>query len=323
VNPIVVTVGPLAGASATNIAPVQTLAAANALAMTGALTSGSSANNIALSQTVTGATTVVLNGSLVQSGVAVIGYASPIQIISAANDSAVNFTIVGYTYGTGPFAGPISVTEVVKGTNASRVASRNSFYSIVSITTSGSTTGNITVGTSGNVATMDFPRRVLLTFGTSDTTNTYTITGTDWNNMPVTEALAGGATTAQSLTDFKTVTSILPTNTPAGTVSAGTSGVGSSRPIWLDRFANAPTALEVDATGTVNYTVQQSLNDPNSVGFTSVNWVNHPDTNLVAATGTVQGNYAYVPTITRIVLNSGSGSVKYTVLQASNAAGSQ
>jgi hypothetical protein len=71
-----VTVGPLAGASATNIAPVQTLAAANALAMTGALTTGASANNIALSQSVASATTVVLNGSLVRSGVAVINYAS-------------------------------------------------------------------------------------------------------------------------------------------------------------------------------------------------------------------------------------------------------
>jgi hypothetical protein len=168
---------------------------------------------------------------------------------------------------------------------------------------------------------MDKPRRVLLTFGTSDTTNTWTVTGTDWNNMPITDSFAGGATTASSTLDFKTVTSIKPLNTPAGTVSAGTNGVAASRPIYLDEWAFAPVGLQVDATGTVSYTVSSTFDDPNIVGWANTQWVDSGDTNVVTATGTKQSFYAYAPRYVRVTLNSGTGSITMDVWQSGNIAG--
>ena len=178
--------------------------------------------------------------------------------------------------------------------------------------------GNLTLTASPVV--LANPQRVVFFPAGAEATNgtVWTITGTDWNNNAVTETVAGtnNPTNAQSVYDYLTITQISVNKAQAGAVTVGTNGVGSSRPIFLDTFAPAPTALQVDVTGTVNATVQQTLDDPNVVGYTSVTWVNHPDSNLVGLTGAVQGNYAYLPFCTRILLNSGSGSVTLTVIQA-------
>lgn len=165
-------------------------------------------------------------------------------------------------------------------------------------------------------------QRILFTPAGAEATNAtvWTVTGTDWNGNAVTEAIKGvnNPATAQSLYDYSTVTQIAVNKAQAGAVTVGTNGVGSSRPIFLDTFAPAPTSLQVDVTGTVNATVQQSLDDPNSIsgGYASVTWINHPDNNLVGLVGAVQGNYAYIPRMVRVLLNSGSGSVSLTVIQA-------
>ncbi len=173
------------------------------------------------------------------------------------------------------------------------------------------------------VAVLDKPRRVLFTPAGAEAANgtVWTIYGTDWNNNTVSESVAGvnNPTTAQTLYDYKTVTRIAVNKAQAGAVTVGTNGVASSRPIFLDTFAPAPTSLQVVVSGTVNYTVQQSLDDPNTIvgGYAAVTWLNHPDTvNLVNATASAQGNYAYLPRIMRVLLNSGTGSVTLTEIQA-------
>lgn len=90
---------------------------------------------------------------------------------------------------------------------------------------------------------------------------------------------------------------------------------GASAPIPLDIYARPQISLQADVTGTVNYTVQQTLDDVFDPSVTPT-WFNHPDAALVGATADAQGNYAYVPRATRIVYNSGTGSVRYTVVQA-------
>ena len=187
--------------------------------------------------------------------------------------------------------------------------------------------GNLTINgslASGGVATLDTPRRVLFTPAGAEATNStvWTVYGTDWNNNSVSETVAGvnNPSTVYTVYDYKTVTRIAVNKAQAGAVTVGTNGVASSRPIFLDTFAPAPTSIQVTAAGTVNYTVQQSLDDPNDVGYVNVTWVNHPDSALVAATGTAQGNYAYLPRVVRVTLNSetaGAGnSVTMTVIQA-------
>lgn len=89
-------------------------------------------------------------------------------------------------------------------------------------------------------------------------------------------------------------------------------GPGTSAPIVLDIHGRPEVSLQVDVTGTVNYDVEQTLNDPAS----SPNWFDHPDSNLVGATASKQGNYGYVPRAVRLNINSGGGSATLTVIQS-------
>jgi hypothetical protein len=74
----------------------------------------------------------------------------------------------------------------------------------------------------------------------------------------------------------------------------------------------------------VNYTVQSTLDDPNDptnpVAVSSVVWINSSDAGAVAATTSIQTNFAYTPTYARVLLNSGTGSVTATFAQAGSVA---
>lgn len=92
-------------------------------------------------------------------------------------------------------------------------------------------------------------------------------------------------------------------------------GAKTSAALPFDIYNRPECSLQVVVTGTANYTVQQTLDDIFDPTVTPT-WFDHPDTNLVAATANKQGNYAYIPAATRLVLNSGSGSARLTVIQA-------
>ena len=76
-----------------------------------------------------------------------IGY--KVRFTSAGNDAGITFTIVGIKVGdlTGKFT-----TEVVTGANASTADSTNFFAYIESITASGASAGNVSIGTTGSIA---------------------------------------------------------------------------------------------------------------------------------------------------------------------------
>jgi hypothetical protein len=92
-------------------------------------------------------------------------------------------------------------------------------------------------------------------------------------------------------------------------------GAKTSNALPFDIFNRPECSLQVVVTGTANYTVQQTLDDIFDPAITPT-WFDHPDTNLVAATASKQGNYAYIPAAVRITLNSGNGSVVLTAIQA-------
>lgn len=183
--------------------------------------------------------------------------------------------------------------------------------------------GNFTLNGSlvtGGVATLDTPRRVLFTPAGNESTNTFTVTGTNWSGQPISETLAGtNATAFYTVLDYATVTRIAAANNAAGAITVGTNGVASSPWVHLDEWALPQVALQCNASGTVSYTVQQSLDSPNSTNYTltpaNMVWFNSSDTNVVNATTSVQSNYAYAPIWTRILLNSGTGSVTMRVEQ--------
>lgn len=96
-------------------------------------------------------------------------------------------------------------------------------------------------------------------------------------------------------------------------MTVSVTGAGSSAPIPLDIHGRSEISLQVDVTGTVNFTVEQTLDDPADVAAV---WFSHPDAALVGSTASKQGNYAYVPRAVRVTNNSGSGTSKLIVIQS-------
>jgi len=174
---------------------------------------------------------------------------------------------------------------------------------------------------SGGVATLDVPRRVLITNVGNDSGITFTVYGTTFGGASVTEVLQGtSGSTVASTVDFKTVTRIATSgSTSVSGITVGTNGVAGSRWLRLDNWADAQTAIQCNATGTVNYTVQVTMDDPNDpvspVGIASVTWLNTNDGDAVTAVGDVFTNFDWTPSYARLLLNSGSGSVSGTFAQ--------
>lgn len=346
-----ITVGGLATADDDGVSLSQKAAVSgtNYLVINGVLAgSGASAtfvaNSICASQTPGGAVALTINGTLATTdpvagaggtaaaGSSTVRFPVPqrIYITGGSDESGKTFTVVGTLQSTNTFGPGTIISEVITGPNASTAASAKLYSTIISITASAGTTGAITVGHSGT-ATMDKARRVDITSGGNDTGITFTVVGTDLNGDPITESLigaSGGAvTTALS---YLTVTQISTSGAIATTVKIGSSAVADSQWVYFDRLsATAPIAIQVEGSGTVNWTVRQSLSDPSIISNqlptptyiwspSGVVWVNHPDTALVASavTSGVQGNYAYAPALAKIVLNSGTGSVRATFIQA-------
>lgn len=337
-----VSVGPLATADDDGVSLSQTAAGAQYLVVNGAKASGTFvANSICASQTPGGAGALTINGTLAitnpvagaggtaAAGDATVRFAVPqrVYITCAGNNSGRTFTITGTVQSPTSFGPGAVIAETVTGANTNTVASSNLYSTIISVTISGASTGAVTVGHSGT-ATLDVARRIIITSGGSDTGITFTLSGTDWNNNPISEVITGAASTvASSVLSYKTVTSILTSGAAATTVMVGTNGVADSPLVRFDDFAsNAQVAIQCTVSGTVNYDVEQTMEDPNVITNqlptptyrwtpASVTWLNHPDSALVAATATKQGRYDVAPVFAKVVLNSGTGSVTATFRQ--------
>ncbi len=167
----------------------------------------------------------------------------------------------------------------------------------------------------GGVAVLDTPRQVIVTSAGNDTGITFTITGTTYGGQVISETITGASGAASATnTDFKTVTRIRASGaTSVSGVIAGTNGMAGSRWVRLDSWAFPQTAIQVNAAGTVNWTLQVTMDDPNDpsnpVSIPSVTWLNTNDSDAVTAIGDVFTNFDWTPTWTRVLLNSGTGSV--------------
>lgn len=89
-------------------------------------------------------------------------------------------------------------------------------------------------------------------------------------------------------------------------------GVGSSPALVMNtNISPFNVGFGVIVSGTVNYTIQHTFDDP-SVGF--VTWFSHP---TVASKDTNQdGNYAFPVTGIKVLVNSGDGSATLKLVQA-------
>lgn len=310
-RPITVACGPYAAADDDVVAASQKAAGAQYLVLNG-VGADASANNIATTQTPSGAANLTLNGTLVSGGIAYIRQSGgrQVYITSAGDDSGLTITV------TGTIRSPVGLvfgqSETITGANTSTVSTSKYFSTVTQIAFSGAAAAAVTAGTNG-VATVDTVQRFLiLTSGSNDTGITFTVTGTNAMGA-VSETITGASgAAAVSTVDFLTVISILTSGAVATTIKVGTRAtttVGGSQWVRFDSYgAMSETSIQVTVTGTVNYTVQQTLQDPgsptNAVGYSAVAWVNHPDSALVASAATAQGNYAYNPVWARVRCNS-------------------
>ncbi len=183
---------------------------------------------------------------------------------------------------------------------------------------------------------LDKPRRVLFTDSGDNTTVSYVVTGTTWGNSPVVETVAGTlSSTAYTNTDFLTVTSIAITGASAApnALTVGTNTVAGTAWARLDSWANAAAVnIQTKFTGTINYDIQCTMDDPNghagqgtnttgptgtaTVTIANVVW----DSTLPGVTGATTGtslNMQYGPVYVRALINSWSttGNMTMYVMQ--------
>lgn len=283
-QPITVSVGPLQTASANCICHSQT-PNAGTLVLNGTPAAGSSTTTFQGTGAISGA---VLTISATSSGALAVG------TVLAGQGVAGGTKIIG----VGP--GGVANTWLVQ---PAQTVSSTTIY------------GN-------QLVTLDNPRQVLITTAADESAHTFTISGTDWAGTPISETVAGAniGTTASTLS-YATVSQITISANATGAVTVGTNTVASSPWARFDPWSNSYISVQCNATGTVNYTLQQTLDDPNqfppgSLAPSGVTWVNSNDSAAVGATGTIQTNYGFTPIFARVLLNSGTGTVKTTFVQS-------
>jgi hypothetical protein len=90
-------------------------------------------------------------------------------------------------------------------------------------------------------------------------------------------------------------------------------GTGSSQVIPMNLNTNPfNVGFGVVVTGTVNYTVQHTFDNPWDAPTTT--WFSHPT--VAAATTSQDGNYAFPVAAIKVLVNSGAGTATLTVIQA-------
>lgn len=172
---------------------------------------------------------------------------------------------------------------------------------------------------SGGVATFLAAYSVSVTSDGNDSTRTYTITGTDSSGNVISETVTGpNVATVYTASVFKTVTAVsVVGGGTVGNITVGFGGFAATAPIPLDYQGRPEFSLQVvidTTTGTPTWTVQQTLDDIQANMYPT--WFDHPDSNMQAQTVNRQGNYAYIPTATRLKITSNTGGATYTVIQA-------
>lgn len=211
---------------------------------------------------------------------------------------------------------PVTVTAgPLTASSANNVALSQSLGSAGPLTINGSLA-------TGGVATLSQPARIGIASAGNDSGITFTISGTNWSGDLISEVVTGANIgTSSSVLDYLTVTSIVGSGATASTVTVGTTGLGASPWIRFDDYAFAQIGLQFVVTGTVNYSFQQSYDDPNDITTfptpiapSAMTW-DISGSPYVALTVTATGNLPAAPKFGRVQINSGTGSVKMTATQ--------
>lgn len=169
------------------------------------------------------------------------------------------------------------------------------------------------------------PAQIVLETNADYSAVTFTVTGTDANGSVISETLTGpNATTVNSVLYYATITSITSSGgVGGGAVEVGTTGTVTSRWVRTDSWANAQSVVQVNTTGTLTYSVETSMDDPDDpfapVTVYNMTWLDALDGNLVSETADKSGFFTFTPTWVRLKGSGGTGTATMKIAQFSNA----
>lgn len=152
----------------------------------------------------------------------------------------------------------------------------------------------------------------------SDAARTFTVTGTKPGGASQTEAIAGSVS-SQTLSTlyWESVTQIAVDAATAGAITAGTRQTGATDWLPLDTYGpNAQTAIDAVLSGTANYSVVYTNEDPFSTSITQLAKA-HSAAALTGATASQTAQSSDVMRAVRFLINSGSGTLRVTITQQS------
>lgn len=168
----------------------------------------------------------------------------------------------------------------------------------------------------GGVATLDVQRNIGITSGGNLSALTFTLTGTDQQGRVVSETVTGpNAGTTSSVLNYLTITQISISGAAGSALTVDTLGTGATTELVLDKYiAPFSVSINVNVTGTLNYTVQYTFDDvfakaPGPFTWTAV-------AALTAQTTTQNSSLSQPVTALRLVTNSGAGTGLIELVQA-------
>ncbi|WP_421696930.1 hypothetical protein [Ancylobacter sp.] len=205
---------------------------------------------------------------------------------------------------------PVTYTLQLAAASANNIATTQTPSGAGNLTLNGSTVVD-------GVAILDVARRVLITCAGNNSGVTFTIYGTNHTGSPIYETITGpNTTTAQSTFDYKTVTRIAISGASTGSLTVGTSSVGSTPWIISNIHAITPSiGLTCVVSGTVNYTVEYTPDNIMTTPLlTAPTAIAHPT--LAIEDATAWGYFDFPIYGYRLTINSGTGSVTFTGIQA-------
>lgn len=205
---------------------------------------------------------------------------------------------------------PISFTRSQPAADADSVAAVQLLNASGAITLNGSLAA-------GGVATLTVPA-YLTVFSEASATVNFIVTGTRPGGGEQIETLAVTASgTVTGSLSFATVTNVTASAPTSATISLGNAVTGYTDWIPLDIYTpNQVTTISAKTNGTVNYSVEYTNEDPFDRSIQQLA-VAHPNASLTAASGDETQFTTTLMRAVRLKVNSGSGSVRFTVVQQS------
>ncbi len=121
---------------------------------------------------------------------------------------------------------------------------------------------------SGGSVTLDYARRLAVVSDGNESGETFTVVGTDPDGYSITEVITGpNIGTVESTEYFKTVASVTISGAGAGNITVGTVDEICTRTIPIQHLSAYAAKINVDVTGTINFSVEETYDDVQRPGY--------------------------------------------------------